>query len=91
MYSDGMETFADVLGLLEIRDPADRARAIGDALNRLPEVQTQLKQARQAAVLELRAAGLSHAEVAKELGLTRSRAQQIAEGKTTTAAKKADA
>lgn len=72
--------------LAEIPDPAERARQVKAALDEMPAIQAELRQLRQAAVLELRAAGLSHADVAKEIGVTRSRAQQIAEGKTTTEA-----
>jgi predicted XRE-type DNA-binding protein len=86
-----MEPFANLLALLEIPDPLERAKALGSALKHLPDIQNQLRQGRQDAVLELRSAGWSHAEMAAELGVTRSRAQQIAEGKTTTAAKKAGA
>ena len=88
MYSEFVEPYKALLALLKIPDPTDRARALGDALNHLPEVQAQLRQGRQAAVLEMRSAGMSHADVAEKLGVTRSRAQQIAEGKTKTPAKK---
>lgn len=91
MYINSMEPFAPLLALLQITDPVDRAHALGKALKELPGIQAQLRQGRQDAVLEMRAAGMSHSEVAKELGLTRSRAQQVAEGKTTTPAKKPDA
>lgn len=88
MYSDPMQPFTPLLDLLQIPDPLDRAKALSAALHNLPDVQNQLRQARQDAVKELRADGWSHAQVAAELGVTRSRAQQIAEGKTTTAAPK---
>lgn len=83
-----VEPYEALFALLKIPDPTDRARALGDALHHLPEVQAQLRQARQDAVLEMRAAGMSHADVADKLGITRSRAQQIAEGKTKTWARK---
>lgn len=78
----------DLLAITQIPDPTDRARAITAMLGDVSEVHAQLRQARQAAVLEMRAGGMSHADVAAALGVTRSRAQQIAEGKTTTAARK---
>jgi predicted XRE-type DNA-binding protein len=84
MYSD----FMDPRDLLAIPDPTGRAKAITDALGEIADLQHQLRQARQDAVLEMRAGGMSHADVAAALGVTRSRAQQIAEGKTTTAARK---
>ncbi|MEV2274022.1 hypothetical protein AB0I72_00420 [Nocardiopsis sp. NPDC049922] len=75
--------------LTSINDPASRARAAGDMLNSIPALQRALREARQEAVLQMRAAGASHADVATELGITRSRAQGIAEGKSTAARKKA--
>jgi DNA-directed RNA polymerase specialized sigma24 family protein len=68
--------------IIKIEDPTERARAAGAALKAIPTMQTALRQARQSAVLELRSGGLSHADVATLLGVSRSAAQQIAEGKT---------
>lgn len=64
-------------------DAGARAQEVGAALNAVPELQKWLRQLRQDAVLELRADGLSHAEVGKVIGTSRARAQQIAEGRTT--------
>lgn len=64
-------------------DASARAQEVGVALNSVPELQKWLRQLRQDAVLELRADGLSHAEVGKVIGTSRARAQQIAEGRTT--------
>jgi hypothetical protein len=64
-------------------DPAARARTAGNALKAVPELQKWLRRVRQDAVLELRGSGYSHADVAKEIGTSRARAQQIAEGRTT--------
>lgn len=69
--------------LMDNADASERAREIGSALNAVPELQKWLRQLRQDAVLELRADGLSHAEVGKVIGTSRARAQQIAEGRTT--------
>jgi hypothetical protein len=69
--------------LADNADAGARAREVGAALNAVPELQKWLRQLRQDAVLELRADGLSHAEVGKVIGTSRARAQQIAEGRTT--------
>jgi DNA-binding transcriptional regulator YiaG len=67
-------------------DPAERARAataVLDALGSKGELQAKLKEMRQAAVVEMRDKGnASHGDVAKALGISRSRAQQIAEGRS---------
>lgn len=65
-----------------IADPTDRAKATGAMLDAIPTLQQALREIRQGAVLALRAQGLSHAEIGKALGLSRGRAQQIAEGRT---------
>jgi DNA-directed RNA polymerase specialized sigma24 family protein len=64
-------------------DPTDQAKLLGAALAAVPDLQRWLREARQTAVLAMRADGMSHADVAKALGTSRSRAQQIAEGRTT--------
>jgi len=82
-YSDRVENpLADVERIRTITDPAERAREIGKVLNALPEVMAELRAMRQAAVLEMRAKGMSHAAIAAELGVHRNRAQNIAEGRT---------
>jgi predicted XRE-type DNA-binding protein len=80
------DPFAPLRALANIPDLVERGKALGDALKNLPTVQAELRQARQEVVLALREQGWSHAQVAAEFGLTRSRAQQIAEGKTSTEA-----
>ncbi|WP_237532418.1 helix-turn-helix domain-containing protein [Streptomyces sp. SID8352] len=70
-------------------DPATRAKQAAAILDRIPDLQKSLREIRRAAVLELRAAGASHADVAAALGVTRSRAQQIAEGQAGGTKKKA--
>jgi DNA-directed RNA polymerase specialized sigma24 family protein len=80
------DPFAPLRAIADIPDLVERGKALSDALKKLPDVQAELRQARQDVVLALREQGWSHAQVAAEFGLTRSRAQQIAEGKTTTAA-----
>lgn len=69
--------------LADTNDQVERAKQAGIALNAVPQLQGWLRQVRQDAVLEMRAEGLSHAEVGKQLGISRARAQQIAEGRTT--------
>ncbi|MEE2044389.1 hypothetical protein ABZ234_18380 [Nocardiopsis sp. NPDC006198] len=68
--------------LTSIDPPEDRARAVGEMLKGVPALQRALREARQAAVLEMRAAGASHADVGAALGVSKGRAQQIAEGRT---------
>lgn len=65
-----------------ITDPAERAREIGRRLGEIPKFQERLRAMRQAAVLELRAKGMSYAQIGAILGgLHRNRVQQIAEGR----------
>lgn len=79
---------ADIENIDEITDPAERVREIGRRLNAIPPWNTFLREKRQAAVLEMRQAGLSYAEIARETGLHRNRVQQIAEGRSGGAARK---
>ncbi|MFD7922472.1 RNA polymerase subunit sigma-70 [Streptomyces sp. NPDC059740] len=71
-----------------LTDPTERARAATALLDAVPGLQKSARTARQEAVLELRAKGNSHADVAALLGITRSRAQQIAEGRSGGTARK---
>ncbi|MET7975760.1 hypothetical protein ABZW44_22495 [Streptomyces mirabilis] len=75
--------FENLKHLAEQGDPTERAKGVGAALQAIPELQHWLREIRQGAVQEMRNEGKSHAEVGKELGLSRARAQQIAEGRTT--------
>lgn len=75
--------FENLKHLAEQGDATQRAKDVGTALQALPELQHWLREIRQVAVQEMREDGLSHAEVGRELGLSRARAQQIAEGRTT--------
>jgi hypothetical protein len=75
--------FENLKHLAEQGDPTQRAKDVGAALQAIPELQHWLREIRQAAVQEMRADGLSHAEVGKTIGVSRARAQQIAEGRTT--------
>jgi DNA-directed RNA polymerase specialized sigma24 family protein len=69
--------------LAEQGDATQRAKEVGAALNAIPDLQRWLREIRQGAVQEMRSEGMSHAEVGKAIGVSRGRAQQIAEGRTT--------
>lgn len=73
---------ADIDSIARIADPAERAKEIGRRLAEVPKHQERLRAMRQAAVLEMRAARLSYAEIGRQLGLHRNRVQQIAEGRS---------
>jgi len=75
--------FENLKSLAEQGTPTERAKSVGKVLEAIPELQHWLREVRQGAVQEMRDEGMSHAEVGKELGLSRARAQQIAEGRTT--------
>lgn len=75
--------FESLKDLTDQSDPTERARGVGKVLEAIPALQHWLREIRQGAVQEMRSAGMSHAEVGKELGISRARAQQIAEGRTT--------
>ncbi len=68
--------------IAQITDPAERAKEIGRRLGDIPGFQARLRQMRQAAILEMRANGMTYAAIAVEIGLHRNRIQQIAEGRT---------
>lgn len=80
--ADVENPLADIDRIKTIADPAERAREIGKVLNAVPVVYAELRQLRQAAVLELREQGLTYSQMAPLLGLHRNRIQQIAEGRT---------
>jgi hypothetical protein len=75
--------FESLKNVADQGSPTDRARSVGKILEAIPALQHWLREVRQGAVQEMRSEGMSHAEVGKELGLSRARAQQIAEGRTT--------
>ncbi|HEU4422078.1 MAG TPA: hypothetical protein VFR67_06000 [Pilimelia sp.] len=62
-------------------DPAERARAIGAALEAIPELQSTLRAARADAVTALKE-GRTWDQVGEILGLHPARASQIARGVT---------
>lgn len=73
---------ANIDTIEQITDPAERAREVGRRLAEIPKFQERLRALRQSAVLEMRRARLSYAEIGRQLGLHRNRVQQIAEGRT---------
>ncbi|MFH8531528.1 sigma-70 family RNA polymerase sigma factor [Streptomyces tendae] len=75
--------FENLKNLAEQEDPTERAKNVGKVLEAIPALQHWLREVRQGAVQEMRSDGMSHAEVGKQLGLSRARAQQIAEGRAT--------
>lgn len=66
---------------LEIPNPATRAKIAAEMLETgVPRLQVALRETRQAAVAELRAKGMTFAEIGTEIGVTRARAKQIFDG-----------
>jgi hypothetical protein len=63
--------------IASIADPVERARAAGELLAEHQSAVTQLARIRRQAVAELRANGLSYAQVGQQLGLTRGRIAQL--------------
>lgn len=77
------DPFKSLRKLGAIPDPVERAKAIGAALKTLPEVNAELREARQAVVLELHGTQhMSYGQIAELLELSRGRVQQIAEGRS---------
>jgi hypothetical protein len=63
--------------IAKLADPVERARAAGELLAEHQSAVTQLARIRRQAVAELRASGLSYAQVGQQLGLTRGRIAQL--------------
>lgn len=70
----------EVLALREVVDPEQRALAATALLGRYQDAETELHRIRAEAVEELTAAGRTHAEIAKLLGVTRGRVGQMKSG-----------
>ena len=64
-----------------ITDPRQRVEAVNAAIKAHQHAISELAQVTYETVLELRKAGASHADVAKVLGVTRSRAAALARSK----------
>lgn len=75
--------FAELVELSAATDPVIRARVLGRALDSFPDFQVWLGHTRREAVLAMREEGQSYGDIAKNLGFSRSRAQQIVEGRVT--------
>ncbi|MBW1601416.1 hypothetical protein JJV70_04700 [Streptomyces sp. JJ66] len=71
----------EVLDSLErMDDPAERARKAGALLKAWPDQHMRLREIRQAAVVALRAKNVSYRNIAKTLGISLARVQQIEAG-----------
>lgn len=76
-----LRNFEDAVAALEaVPDAADRAVAAAKVLREWPQLHAQVREVRQQAVEQLRAQGLSFAEIGALLGVKRQRAEQIAKG-----------
>jgi DNA-directed RNA polymerase specialized sigma24 family protein len=74
--------------LAGITDPLERAQAAGELLGALAVAQEAAKLVRRDAVRELRESGWSHGDVAEGLGVARGTAQAIAEGRSSSGARR---
>lgn len=82
--TDVVDAVRRALALIEqMPDATDRAMAAGELLKAWPELHRDAREIRRQAVLVMRQQGMSHAEVGVALGVSRARAQQIAEGRVT--------
>jgi DNA-binding NarL/FixJ family response regulator len=64
-------------------DPVTRARRLSQLLTDWPNAHSRVRRARQDAVLELKAGGMSVRGIAAELDISPARVQQIIQGETT--------
>lgn len=71
----------DVVDSLEaLEDPAERAKRAGKLLAEWPVQGSRLREIRQEAVVALRAQNVSYRQIAKTLGISLARVQQIEAG-----------
>lgn len=68
---------SEVEALSELPDPVERAQRAGDLLTHHQAVVTELSRIRREALEELRAKGMTQAEMAAALGMTRGRISQL--------------
>ncbi|KMS71320.1 hypothetical protein ACH49_24820 [Streptomyces leeuwenhoekii] len=81
MSEEAQRVFDAIDALGQIADPTERAREIGAVLKNLPDRNKQLKELRQAAVLEMLARdGATYRSVAAELGVHFTTVQAIVKG-----------
>lgn len=68
---------SEIERIRQIGDPAERARAVGTEQTRLSGLIDELAGIRREAIDEMLRVGLSQAEIARELGVTRSRLNKL--------------
>lgn len=68
---------AEVRGLGDIADPAERARIASDLVLRYQSEVTEISRIRREALDELISGGMTHADIAKKIGTTRARVTQL--------------
>ncbi|WP_326698779.1 helix-turn-helix domain-containing protein [Streptomyces sp. NBC_01754] len=82
--ADGTEEVQRVVEVVDsiqaIQDPRDQAVRAGELLALWPEQQARLREIRQQAVLRMRAEKVSYRSIAKMLGISLARVQQIEAG-----------
>jgi DNA-binding CsgD family transcriptional regulator len=66
--------------LEELEDPAERAKRAGALLAAWPTQGSRLREIRQEAVVAMRAQNISYRQIAKTLGISLARVQQIEAG-----------
>lgn len=69
---------ASVVKVNRITDPTERARVADVLLAELGETVTEVARVREAAIQEMRAAGMTLRDIGLALGMSRSRAQHLA-------------
>ena len=67
----------DVHGLAEVQDPAERARKASDLIDEHQAAVTELSRLRREALDELVSGGMTHAQIASVIGMTRARVGQL--------------
>lgn len=72
---------ADLDDIDQIADPAERAKEVGRRLNLIPAWNALLREKRQAILQEMKAGGMSYAEIGRAIDMHRNRVQQIVEGR----------
>lgn len=82
MCMDLEEIVDDLEAVRSITDPLQRARALTVLVQRLPEISAAVRAARQEAVQQLHASGMSWAQIGDAIGLHPMRASQIGRGVT---------
>lgn len=76
------KAFREILNeLTAITDPAARDKATATWLDHIPDLQKALTDIRTGAANELKNQGMSLAQIADTLGISRSRAQQLVAGR----------